>query len=140
MWQAITLAHAHRLNPLEQHLQSGEVHLLRSRSRPIADETACLETLRQDAKSRATWCRDLARSLQLQPAIAPLLPEKAVAVQCILFAKCPEANWLVALHQDLSIPVCARVSSHECVGWSEKEGEIFVQPPLPVLEPRGQRS
>lgn len=55
-------------------------------------------------------------------------------MQCALFSKSPEANWLVALHQDLSIPVSARVSSPECAGWSEKEGEIFVQPPLAVLE------
>lgn len=55
-------------------------------------------------------------------------------MQCALFSKSPEANWLAALHQDLSIPVSARVSSPECAGWSEKEGEIFVQPPLAVLE------
>ena len=82
----------------------------------------------------APWCRDLARSLRQQPAIAPLLPELAVAVQCTLFSKSPKGNWLVALHQDLSIPVSARVSCPECTGWSEKEGEIFVQPPLSVLE------
>ena len=82
----------------------------------------------------APWCHDLARSLQLQPAIAPLLPERAVAVQCTLFSKSPKGNWLLALHQDLSIPVRARVSCPECTGWSEKEGGIFVQPPIAVLE------
>ena len=82
----------------------------------------------------APWCHNMARSLRQQPAIAPLLPELAVAVQCTLFSKSPKGNWLVALHQDLSIPVSARVSCPECTGWSEKEGEIFVQPPLSVLE------
>ena len=83
----------------------------------------------------APWCRDLARSLRRQqPTIARLLPELAVAVQCTLFSKSPKGNWLVALHQDLSIPVSARMSCPECTGWSEKEGDIFVQPPLSVLE------
>jgi hypothetical protein len=82
----------------------------------------------------APWCRDLARSLRQHPSIAPLLPELAVATQCTLSSKSPKGNWLVALHQDLSIPVSAQVSCPGCAGWSEKEGEIFVQPPLSVLE------
>lgn len=40
----------------------------------------------------------------------------------------------MALHQDLSIPVSTRVACPECTGWSEKEGTIFVQPPLSVFE------
>jgi ectoine hydroxylase-related dioxygenase (phytanoyl-CoA dioxygenase family) len=60
--------------------------------------------------------------------------DEAEAVQCTLFAKSIEKNWLVSLHQDLSIPVAERVSSAECSGWSEKEGEIFVQPPITVLQ------
>jgi ectoine hydroxylase-related dioxygenase (phytanoyl-CoA dioxygenase family) len=51
-----------------------------------------------------------------------------------LFDKSPEKNWLVALHQDLSIPVKHRVQSSECSGWSEKEGPLYVQPPVSVLE------
>jgi len=42
-------------------------------------------------------------------------------------------NWLVSLHQDLSIPVAERVDSPQCSGWSEKEGNLFVQPPVQVL-------
>jgi ectoine hydroxylase-related dioxygenase (phytanoyl-CoA dioxygenase family) len=38
------------------------------------------------------------------------------------------------LHQDLSIPVRDRVESPECSGWSEKEGQLYVQPPVSVLE------
>lgn len=41
---------------------------------------------------------------------------------------------LVALHQDLSIPVRDRVESRHCAGWSRKEGQWFVQPPVQVLE------
>jgi hypothetical protein len=40
----------------------------------------------------------------------------------------------VSLHQDLSIPVAERVESPGCRGWSEKEDELFVQPPVSVLD------
>lgn len=80
------------------------------------------------------WCIDLACELRERPLIHSLLPEDAVAVQCTLFTKSMEKNWLVALHQDLGIPVAFRVPSLACSGWSEKEGDIFVQPPLSVLQ------
>jgi hypothetical protein len=80
------------------------------------------------------WCRELAHRLRANSLLAPLLPVGAVAVQCTLFDKSPVKNWLVSLHQDLSIPVKGRVDSAECSGWSEKEGQVFVQPPVSVLE------
>ena len=80
------------------------------------------------------WCAAVVARLRMNPAVQVLLPESAVAVQCTLFAKCPERNWAVSPHQDLSIPVQARVASSQCIGWSEKEGELFVQPPIAVLE------
>ena len=81
-----------------------------------------------------TWCMHLAGALRGDARIRSLLPRNAVAVQCTLFDKSPEKNWLVALHQDLSIPVRERVESPECSGWSEKEGHLHVQPPVSVLE------
>jgi ectoine hydroxylase-related dioxygenase (phytanoyl-CoA dioxygenase family) len=62
------------------------------------------------------------------------LSSSFVAVQCTLFDKNPERNWLVAFHQDLSIPVKNRVAHASLGVWSEKEGEHFVQAPLKVLE------
>jgi len=82
----------------------------------------------------APWCATLARRIARDQRVGDALPENAVAVQCTLFSKSMEANWLVPLHQDLSIPVAERVNSEECSGWSEKEGELFVQPPVCVLE------
>ena len=80
------------------------------------------------------WCRDLALCLKRHAAIAEHLPTAAVAVQCTLFDKSPTGNWLVAPHQDLSVPVREHVSHPEYRGWSEKEGVLFVQPPRSVLE------
>ena len=81
-----------------------------------------------------TWCRALVDELRRQPVLRELLPVNSVAVQCTFFDKSPSKNWLVSLHQDLSIPVRARVAAAECSGWSEKEGVVFVQPPVEILE------
>ena len=80
------------------------------------------------------WCATLAGRIARDQRVRDALPENGVAVQCTLFNKSKEANWLVPLHQDLSIPVAERVNSEHCSGWSEKEGELFVQPPVRVLE------
>jgi ectoine hydroxylase-related dioxygenase (phytanoyl-CoA dioxygenase family) len=74
------------------------------------------------------------RSLTQHPEIQALLPHDAVAVQCTLFEKSTQTNWLVPPHQDLSIPVAARVECADLTGWSVKEGVLFVQPPRAVLE------
>lgn len=80
------------------------------------------------------WCQDIARQLKNEPRIAGLLPAEGVAVQCTYFDKSSEtSNWLVAWHQDLSIPVKERVPSPLCSGWSRKQGVDFVQPPVNVL-------
>ncbi|WP_235507214.1 phytanoyl-CoA dioxygenase family protein [Acidovorax sp. Leaf78] len=80
------------------------------------------------------WCQALARRLQQCPALADLLLASAVAVQCTYFEKTPARNWLVPLHQDLSIPVAERVDAPDLNGWSDKDGTLFVQPPAPLLQ------
>jgi hypothetical protein len=81
-----------------------------------------------------TWCQELAAKLRSSIQLAPFLPRDAVAVQCTIFDKTPDKNWLVALHQDRSIPVREKVAGAGLSGWSEKEGDIFVQPPPAFLE------
>jgi hypothetical protein len=83
---------------------------------------------------RQPWCRALALRLKARLTNAGAMPSSHVAVQCTLFDKTPHRNWLVALHQDLSIPVRARVGHPSWSVWSEKEGELFVQAPVKVLE------
>jgi hypothetical protein len=80
-----------------------------------------------------TWCAALAQRLQRHPALAAMIPASHVAVQCTWFEKSSDRNWLVPMHQDLSIPVAARVPEPSLRGWSEKEGQLYVQAPLPVL-------
>lgn len=80
------------------------------------------------------WCRRLAVHLRTTQRIAEFLPHDHVAVQCTFFEKSSTLNWLVPVHQDLSIPVAERVESAELKGWSRKESDLFVQPPVTVLE------
>ena len=80
------------------------------------------------------WCLELSERIRSDARARSLLPADAYATQCTLFAKTPAKNWLVALHQDLTIPVARRIESSACTAWSEKQGEVFVQPPLSVLE------
>lgn len=80
------------------------------------------------------WCNEIAERLHAHPHLRTILPGDFRAVQCTLFAKSIENNWLVSLHQDLSIPVAERVESLLCTGWSQKSENIFVQPPVSVLE------
>ncbi len=81
-----------------------------------------------------TWCVSLAKRFRQHPALAVLVPPEFVAVQCTYFEKSASRNWLVPVHQDLSIPVAERVQDSALRGWSEKEGSLFVQAPTEILE------
>ncbi len=94
----------------------------------LAGEAGSRDLLRQG------WCRGLAQRLQQHPALAELLPPSHRAVQCNYFDKSAERNWLVALHQDLSLPVAERVDAAGLSGWSHKQGQLFVQAPQALLE------
>ena len=80
------------------------------------------------------WCLSLARRIQGDLRLSGLWLAASHAVLCTYFEKSPARNWLVALHQDLSIPVAERTEALGYSGWSEKDGRLFVQPPLDVLE------
>jgi len=80
------------------------------------------------------WCAQLAGSLRAHPALAGHIGAERVAVQCTYFEKSADRNWLVPIHQDLSIPVAAHVAGPALRGWSQKEGTTYVRAPLEVLE------
>ena len=80
------------------------------------------------------WCLNLAQRILSDPRLSSVWAAASRAVLCTYFEKSPVRNWLVALHQDLSIPVAERTESPGYSGWSEKNGRVFVQPPLEVLE------
>jgi hypothetical protein len=79
------------------------------------------------------WAQQFARQLRDLLALAPLLGDSRTAIQCTYFAKLSSRNWLVTLHQDLSIPVAEKAADAPCTAWSEKEGTWFCQPPADLL-------
>lgn len=79
------------------------------------------------------WCKELAQTIRQHHVITKALPSDPVAVQCTYFEKSQDQNWLVPIHQDLSIPVREKVDHTSLFGWSEKDDSVFVQPPEMVL-------
>ncbi|SFU85061.1 Phytanoyl-CoA dioxygenase (PhyH) [Polaromonas sp. YR568] len=80
------------------------------------------------------WCQALAATVRGNPLVAQWVPADFAAVQCTYFEKSVSRNWLVPAHQDLSIPVAAHVEHAGLGGWSEKEGSLYVQPPVELLQ------
>ena len=105
---------------------------------PLDEIARSLEPWLQDAVGSRNLlahpqCRDMAAQLKTQLVEAGLLDGASIAVQCTLFDKTADRNWLVALHQDTSIP--ASVSPPDAaMPVAIKEGEPYVQPPVAVLE------
>jgi hypothetical protein len=79
------------------------------------------------------WCRDLAQWLRRLESLHPFLPADHVAVQCTLFEKSLDRNWLVTPHQDLVVPVARRVDGGALGGWSVKGERHFVLGPPALL-------
>jgi hypothetical protein len=77
--------------------------------------------------------RALAQSPRLLELLRPHLDAEPRPVRAIYFDKSPEANWLVAWHQDLTLAVRERVEVEGFGPWSVKEGVPHVQPPVELL-------
>jgi ectoine hydroxylase-related dioxygenase (phytanoyl-CoA dioxygenase family) len=80
------------------------------------------------------WCRAMAHAVRSVPEIHALLGTATTAIQCTLFVKDTDHNWLVPLHRDWSIPVKARVASSRWSAWSMKQSVVFGRPPPEVLQ------
>jgi hypothetical protein len=112
---------------------------------PLVDAAACIEigaALAQVGSKGVgirdllefSWCVELAQAIRAKLLMLELLPSDSVAVQCTYFEKSRDQNWLVAVHQDLSIPVREKIDHAALFGWSKKEETIFVQPPDEILQ------
>jgi len=76
----------------------------------------------------------LACSKRLLDVVQPYLPAQPRPVRGIYFDKNPEANWLVAWHQDLTLVVRNQFDVPGFGPWSVKECVPHVQPPVHLLE------
>ncbi len=81
---------------------------------------------------RSPRVREIAGALR--PLLEPILGSGALPTRALLFDKLPQANWLVAWHQDLTIAVRERADSEGLGAWTIKDGVPHVQPPVSILE------
>ena len=80
------------------------------------------------------WCRVLSTQVREHLSMTFLIPPSFIASQCTYFEKSSSRNWLVPVHQDLSIAVAERVEHDSLSGWSEKEGALYVHAPVELLQ------
>jgi len=78
--------------------------------------------------------RRLCDSIQIREMAETVLGRDCFPVQAILLDKIPSANWKVPWHQDLYIPVRAKIDVPGFCGWSEKAGVPHVKPPANILD------
>ncbi len=110
--------------------------------RSVIDKALCAELaiLMGDVKGAGTRgvlrfpeIAKLAQS-RLSDLVRPYLECPPLPVRGIYFDKKPNANWLVAWHQDLTLAVKERIELEGFGSWSLKEGVVHVQPPAELLE------
>lgn len=82
---------------------------------------------------RRAQIADLCREPALSGIVRDVLGDDAFAYKATLFDKTPEANWKVAWHQDLSIPVYGDGRPDGWKAWSVKAGVLHTQPPAELL-------
>ncbi len=70
---------------------------------------------------------------KLRSLIGAELGAEAFAFKATLFEKHPQSNWLVAWHQDRTIPVQEKIKMADWSCWSQKEGVHYVNPPPDVM-------
>jgi ectoine hydroxylase-related dioxygenase (phytanoyl-CoA dioxygenase family) len=75
----------------------------------------------------------LCRHPGLASTIRELLGPGAFAFKATLFDNTPQANWKVAWHQDLSIPVYGTSRPDDWKAWSVKAQVLHAQPPAELL-------
>jgi hypothetical protein len=78
--------------------------------------------------------RELANDQRLMDLAAHYLGPAPTPFRATLFDKSPDANWLVAWHQDKSLPLRARIDDPAWGPWSTKAGVLYAHAPKWALE------
>lgn len=127
--------HTRRLLLVDSFLPPGEAVRL-------ADDLANVDAFRLTRRDATFGARNLlqldsVRGLIEAPSthalIGPLIGPAFRCVRALFFDKTPEANWPVAWHQDLSVPLAHEADLPGWTGWSVKGGVVHAQPPAEIL-------
>jgi ectoine hydroxylase-related dioxygenase (phytanoyl-CoA dioxygenase family) len=76
----------------------------------------------------------IARDARLLDLAHPVVGATAFPYRATLFDKSPSANWLVAWHQDVALPVVRQVTHPAWGPWSRKGGVLHAVAPASALE------
>ena len=76
---------------------------------------------------------EIAHSNAMLAIATSALNHGALPFRATLFDKSPNANWLVAWHQDTALPLKERRETHGWGPWSLKEGIVYAHAPARVL-------
>ncbi len=76
----------------------------------------------------------LAEDQRLLNIAREILGENAFPFRATLFAKSPDANWLVVWHQDTALPLRQKQESAGWGPWSTKEGIVYAHAPASALQ------
>jgi ectoine hydroxylase-related dioxygenase (phytanoyl-CoA dioxygenase family) len=76
----------------------------------------------------------VARDPRLIDIASQWLDTTAIPFKATLFEKSPDANWLVAWHQDTALPMSERRDAVGWGPWSDKSGVTYAHAPSRVLE------
>jgi len=99
------------------------------------------DILRSPMRSRAGFrhammfgaVRAIARCLPVKQLACEVLGPRAFPFSATIFDKSPNANWLVAWHQDTALPVRHRIEVPGWGAWSTKQGIPYAHAPAEVL-------
>ena len=78
--------------------------------------------------------RELMLTNNIKSIIKKIFSPEYFIVKGLYFDKPPLSNWFVAYHQDLSVSVSNKNDSSAYKGWTIKDNQFGVQPPLTILE------
>jgi ectoine hydroxylase-related dioxygenase (phytanoyl-CoA dioxygenase family) len=111
---------------------------LRAELQELISELADVPLQRTRAGARhMLGCAAIARLAQdsrLIDLATQWLDGAAVPFKATLFDKSPDANWLVAWHQDTALPISEHLDAAGWGPWSEKCGVTYAHAPAHVLE------
>lgn len=98
-------------------------------------ETLPLERSRAGARHllRHPVIDAFARDARLTSIASRILGGAAHPHSATLFDKAPQANWLVAWHQDTALPMRERIDAPGWGPWSEKGGVLYAHAPASAL-------
>ena len=134
----IAIGGSHQMTSVEHGYQVFEEAFTRAEMRVLAGELSSATLDRTKAGARHVLgvpvVRQLADDSRMLDIARQFVGSGATPFRATLFDKSPDANWLVAWHQDTALPLRRQFASDEWGAWSTKAGVLYAHAPAWALE------